>query len=37
VYVGKRGFEPIFSTNYLTPAYQAGWILANGGWIIFLK
>ena len=27
--VGKRGFEPIFSTSYLTPMYQIGWILAN--------
>jgi hypothetical protein len=28
-YVGRMGFEPIFSTNYLTPVYQTGWISAN--------
>jgi len=23
------GFEPTFSTNYLTPVYQTGWIPTN--------
>jgi hypothetical protein len=34
--VGKRGFEPIFSTSYLTPMYQIGWILANLYYYVFL-
>jgi hypothetical protein len=27
--VGEMGFEPIFSTSYLTPVYQTGRILTN--------
>lgn len=27
--VGEMGFEPTFSTSYLTPVYQTGRILTN--------